>query len=255
MRIYPYVHPIVRGFERRAFIEQTHRRRPDLLARLDTHADQRCQRQGCWLTKRGALDELVAPWRPKVYLCIASRSYWNVVERLLFDPGILELCIGFKVLMFLDPAVTSEAATARDAAFSRPDKIVFFVRDPATLGSLVAYIAALRGSAATHGLAHTAPPSAYGLLPPGHDAGLYVGSDPRCIGVSWRSYRAFALTWLSINHEHVRDQHGSIAAWQEQMNLSLAHPGPARLCPPEDITGFVQQQWPEIVGRDFRGAY
>ncbi|NVB43124.1 hypothetical protein G6O69_35200 [Pseudenhygromyxa sp. WMMC2535] len=249
--IHPYVSPVVWGFEQPGFHASASAAREQMLARLAA-AEHPLDRVGPWLRRSGQQPEFSGPWRPKLYLCVGPADYWRVVERVHTCTTVAAHSIALKTFVHADPKLSIRDAAADDHVFARPDKIVVYT-GLAPLELLVDALAACVGEAQTHTLAHTAALARHGLGAGVASEAIRVAADPRFLSVSWRTYEAFARTWLAINAAVVDAEYGS-DAWLARMNIA-PDGGPSCLDPDVATTRFIGTQWRRIVGDDFDGIY
>ena len=250
-----YVRPVVRGFASAKFLGALENERRALLDRLPPLRDGgEFSQIAVWLSRKGELRSTkpIPAWRPKIYLTVRSESFWKVVGRLMGDPVLPKLCMGFKVFVFGEREADPSRGYLDDECFTRPDKIVFYLPDVAAIAPLCRHLRRLKKGAGVHSLGHAGSVGHYRLIQKSESPGLYLGLDPTFLKQSWRIYRAICLSWLSVNRAEVRAEYGSVASWLDRMNLSTRVEGPVRLRPTAAQTRFVGREWKKIVPKGFR---
>jgi len=225
MRFVPYPAPILRDYRRALFVRETRTLGPIV---QDLAFKRGLKRRGPWLgASRSSPNQL---WLPKLYVCVRAAHYWAVVRRILIDSRFRRY--GWKFYSPLD-----------NLFYERPDKIAFYCPSRRAIKTLISYLRHTLKGSAYHPLRHAARTSRYGLELVG-SRGLYVGLDPLFLkGVSWRSYRALAISWAKVNPDHLEGLPGGSAGWLRRMNLTLSHEGPRTLTPQDSDIPFIRRYW------------
>ena len=130
--------------------------------------------------------------------------------------------------------------------YERPDKIVFYPSSRRQLIRLIRKLRALLEGCAFHPLAHAASTADLGLEPP-ESSGLFVGSDPCFLSLSWRAYRAICFAWLELNQAYIDQLKGGRRGWLRKMNFSEEHEGPRSLQPDHHHQKYVKEYWRRIL--------
>ena len=217
MRLIGYVAPIVVDYRSAQFPTSI----PTAIDRAVT--TRRGRRRGAWVMF-GPVEESMHGWQPKLYLCPRARDYWTCVDRLLRDPRMVGLTWKF----FRGPV-----------GFDRPDKIILHVPRGRRLGAVENIARAAMAGLRHHDLRHAA--ACAGL------SGVFRGSDPAFLRLSWRYYRALAVAWAALNRRYLASSPGGIARWMRRMNLSTRDEGPRALLPAACERHFIRRTWRSIA--------
>jgi hypothetical protein len=249
---YKYCRPELFGFRKPNFLDGLE----DWQARIISLVQDRDYGsiKSPWIQIDGHLDDRVAAWRPKLYVGVASRSYKRFVEELILDDELRKYCIGFKAFVTGLGEHSRDASMPSDLKFSRPDKIVFYHPGGAGLAKLIEYLARRLKGVATHSIGHAGRADSYELVAPERAAGLYLGSDPRCLPTSWRFYRPVVLVWLRRHRSKIEAEVGCVSTWLAKLNIDETFEGPLDLYP-KDNRSFLISQWDRMVGMNAGSVY
>lgn len=229
MKLLPYAAPPQPGYGAR-FVRRTLPQRFAIEALLFEDRRFRSQLHDYWVFRTPDHPRRPPVWQPKLYLCVRAADYWRTVRALVEHTDRIEGVWKF----YMAPE-----------GYERPDKIIVY---PPISGlervarSLARLLRGTRG----HPLRHACPASAVGLARRADDF-LYVGSDPKFLGASWREYRTLVEPWSRVNRAYLADRYGSAAAWLRRMNVSPDHEGPAALRPTSFDTAFALRYWRHIT--------
>ena len=174
-------------------------------------------------------------WQPKIYICIESDHYWDLVKKLIFEWGNEDIKWKFYL----------ERNSFHKPGYGRPDKIIIYPKTNEQLKDLIVESRKLLKGRKVHNLSHVAKPSIYGLEKHSLD-GIYLGSDPLFLdNCSWRYYRTYVNAWSMINKKSIPLNRMELLL--KELNFATDHEGPLDLIPQNIDQKKVQALWRSII--------
>ncbi len=223
--LHPYMRPVLRSFENKEFLSQSR-----VIFKFLTETTLRKVRGAQdkdWVfihegAKASQGSQKKRGWLPKIYVCISSKDYWSVVSDIILLSQIAKFnwkfCKNFNL-------------------FGRPDKIVIYCGSLSDIKRIIRLIRPILKGKKFHSLQFAEK----------RDQGIFIGTDPEFLKVSWRYYR-WAIGEAIIKGYLKKGQISNDTKLAlEKLNISLKHQGPRTLIPDKKNNPFIKKIWKEVT--------